>query len=352
MGRRPHPLWELTRVRVLEFLREPGSLFWVFIFPVLLAVGLGVAFRNRPPDRARVAVVRAAPQAQRLAALLARADDVEAELMSAAAAAAALRRGKIDLVLEPGPSRSGVMSLAYRFDPARAEARLARLRADAVLQRALGRADVAAVHDVAVTEAGSRYIDFLIPGLIGLNLMGSSMWGLGFVLVNARIRKLLKRFAATPMRRSHYLLSFIFSRMIFMVLELTFLVGFGYLVFDVALKGSVVALGVVGTAGGMCFLGMAVLVAARPRSIEAVSGWMNFVQLPMWLLSGSFFSYERFPEALWPAIRLLPLTALNDALRAVMGQGASLWDCASQLLVLTAWGVLSFVVALRVFRWQ
>jgi ABC-type multidrug transport system permease subunit len=347
--RNPNPLWQLTRVRVLEFLREPGALFWVFVFPVLLAMGLGIAFRHRPPDRALVVVSSAAPDARRVVRLLGQSAELQVKLMDEAAARRALRRGRADLVLEPAGGEPGY---AYRYDALRVEGRTARLLADAALQRGLGRVDVVAVHDVRVTERGSRYIDFLIPGLLGLNLMGSSMWGLGFVIVNARTRKLLKRFAATPMHRAHYLLSFMFSRIIFLVPEVAVLVAFGWLVFGVAVRGSVLSLALVALVGGMSFLGLAVLVAARPRSTEAVSGWMNFIQLPMWLLSGSFFSYERFPEATWPLIRLLPLTALNDALRAVVNDGAALWTCWSQLLVLAAYGVLSFLLALRIFRWQ
>jgi ABC-type multidrug transport system permease subunit len=349
MSERPHPLVELTRARVLEFVREPEAVFWVFVFPVLLAVALGVAFRSQPAPRVRVAVVDgggAAALVERLAA----AGGFDVQSLAEADAAEELRKARVDVVvvataLEP-------LALEYRFDPSRAEGRAGRLAVDDALQRAAGRRDPVPSGERPVSEPGSRYIDFLIPGLVGLNLMGSGMWGIGFSVVSARVRKLLKRYAATPMRRGHYLLSFGLSRLIFLVLEVAAIVGFGWLVFGVAVRGSLLALTVVVLTGAASFAGLGLVVAARPRTIEAVSGWMNLVQLPMWLLSGSFFSYERFPAAVQPAIRALPLTALNDALRAVINDGAPLSASWLELAVLAAWGAASFFVALRTFRWQ
>ncbi|MBZ5639960.1 MAG: ABC transporter permease [Acidobacteriia bacterium] len=353
MSERPHPLVELTRARILEFLREKEALFWVFVFPVLLACALGVAFRNRPVDLAHVAVAAGTSEAERLADQLRRAPGVTAFLLAPREAEEALRHGRVDVIVEDGgTARDGRPAVIYRFDATRPESLAARDAADEALQRAAGRSDPLETGERRVTEPGSRYVDYLIPGLVGLNLMGSGMWGIGFTVVAARTRKLLKRFAATPMRRSHYLLSFALSRLIFLSLEVAAVVGFGWLVFGVRVRGSLVDLALVAILGAATFAGIGLLVAARPRSIEAVSGWMNLVMLPMWLLSGTFFSYERFPAVLHPAIRALPLTALNDALRAVVNDGASLASRWSEALVMVAWGVVAFVLALRLFRWQ
>jgi ABC-type multidrug transport system permease subunit len=248
----------------------------------------------------------------------------------------------------PAPLRS----YSFLYDPARPEGRTARLSADEALQRGRGRRDVVRIEEKAITETGSRYIDFLLPGLIGLNLMASGMWGIGFNVVDARTKKLLRLLTATPMRRSHFLLAFMCSRLLFLILEVAALAGFGRLVFGVTVHGSLLALSAILLLGAGTFAALGVLVAARPRTIEAVSGWMNFVMLPMWLLSGSFFSYSRFPEPLQPLIRLLPLTAANDALRAVMNHGAPLHACGFELCVLFVWGAASLVVALKIFRWQ
>jgi len=221
-----------------------------------------------------------------------------------------------------------------------------------VLQRAKGRADVVSVGEEKITEAGARYVDFLVPGLIGMNMMGSGLWGLGFTVVIARSRKLLKRFAATPMRRSHYLLSFMLSRLVFLVLEVAAVIVFAWLAFGFTVRGSWVELTLISVLGGFTFSGIGLLVAARPTTIEGVSGLMNFIMLPMWLLSGTFFSSERFPQVLQPFIKALPLTALNNILRSVMNEGASLSSNWIPITVLLVWCLVSFVVALRIFRWQ
>jgi ABC-type multidrug transport system permease subunit len=211
---------------------------------------------------------------------------------------------------------------------------------------------VAVVTDETQAEAGGRYIDFLIPGLIGMNLMGSSLWGIGYAVVDTRKRKLLKRFAATPMARWHFLFAFIAARLVFLAAEVGVLLLFARLAFDVPLLGSWWTTALVCGAGALSFAGLAVLIAARPESTEVASGWMNFVMLPMYLLSGSFFSYERFPSWLQPLIRVLPLTALNDALRAVLNEGAGLLAVAGPLLILMAWGGVAFALAVRWFRWS
>jgi ABC-2 type transport system permease protein len=353
-GARFHPLFELTRARLLEFVREPEALFWVFVFPVLLALALGIAFRSRPPATLQVAVLSGSPGEARMVEVLSAAPGLAVSTLGPHDAGQALRTGKVDVVVEQsGPAAQGrPLPVTIRSDPERDSARAARLAVLEALRSALGVRDPVEPHDEPVHAPGSRYIDFLIPGIVGLNIMGSGLWGIGFAVVVARTRKLLKRFAATPMRRSHYLMSFALSRLLFLYAEVAALIVFGWLAFGVTVHGSLVDLAVVALVGGATFSAVGLLVAARPTTIEGVSGWMNFIMLPMWLLSGSFFSYERFPAVVQPLIRALPLTALNDALRSVMNEGAPLLASWSQLGVLVAWGLASFAVALRFFKWQ
>jgi ABC-type multidrug transport system permease subunit len=346
-----HPLIELTLARMREFLRQPEAVFWVFGFPVLLAFALGIAFRNTAPEKLSVAVESSAANAAETAAAISRSADLQATVMPPTEAAQALRTGKVALVVQTTTESSGA-SFDYRFDPARPESRTARLAVDDALQRAAGRKDAASVREQTFTEPGARYIDFLIPGLIGLNLMGSGMWGLGFVIVQARTQKLLKRLAATPMKRWHFLLSFMLSRLVFLVLEVAAILAFAWLVFNVKIHGSLLSFMLISLIGSLAFAGVGLLIAARPRTIEGVSGLMNLVMLPMWLLSGSFFSASRFPDFLQPFIKVLPLTALNDSLRAVMNEGATLGASAAGIAILSAWGLVSFIVALKIFRWQ
>jgi ABC transporter DrrB family efflux protein len=366
--RRLHPLVELTMSRIREFLREPEVIFWVFAFPILLVCALGIAFRNTGPEKMRVAIERNDSDASKASALvdaLSRSEQIEAMLLSPAEASQALRSGKVALVVrqkpggeitgsgEPVQSAQGLPgAFDYRFDPTRPESRQARLLVDDALQRAAGRSDRFRANDETFTEPGARYIDFLIPGLLGMNLMGSGLWGVGFAVVNARTRKLLKRYAATPMRRSHYLLSFVLSRLIFLVLEVAVVIAFAWFAFGFRVHGSFLEMAFLLLLGAMTFAGIGLLVAARPKTIEGVSGLMNLVMMPMWLLSGTFFSSARFPQFLQPFIKALPLTALNDSLRGVMNDGVSIATIWLAVLVLLVWCVVSFLLALKTFRWQ
>jgi len=340
-----HPLVQLTLARMREFYREPEAIFWVFGFPLVLAFALGIAFRNRGPGELKVGVLRA-PGDSAIASTLDRAPALAASVLDSSDARIALRTGRVALLVVPGEP------LVYRYDSTRTESRLARLETDEVLQRARGRADAAPVRDERITEPGARYIDFLIPGLLGMNLMGSGLWGVGFSVVQARTKKLLKRLMATPMRRGHYLLSFILSRLLFLFLEIAALVGFGWVMFGVGVRGSYGALALITVLGALSFAGLGMLVASRARTIEAVSGLMNLVMLPMWILSGTFFSYARFPDAMQPFVKALPLTALNDALRAVMIDGTGVLRLGAPLAIVAGWGAVSFLVALQIFRWR
>jgi len=339
----------LLRARLRELQREPEVIFWVFMFPILLALGLGIAFRNKPADTTSIAIV-SGPGAQETLAMLHRSPQgslIRAEVLDQSQALQGFRLGKYDLVVEPGKNGS----LQYHYDPARPESVLSRAEVDAALQSAAGRRDPIPTTAVTSSEPGSRYIDFLVPGMLGMNTMNAAMWGIGFALVEMRQRKLLKRFVGTPMRRSDFLLALMSSRLILMVIEVGLLLGFGALVFHMRILGSLFTILLIGAIGATSFGGIGLLTASRAQKIESVSGLMNVVMMPMWIFSGVFFSYQRFPAAVQPFIRLLPLTALNDALRDTILQGASLFSQSGRILVLVVWGGASFLLALRWFRW-
>ncbi|MCP3904798.1 MAG: ABC transporter permease, partial [Planctomycetes bacterium] len=313
-------LRELTRIRVLSFLREPEAIFWVFVFPMVLAAVLGFAFRSGDVEPTRIALVEGEGSA-----LLVEAFERDEHLDVTVCAERdeafeKLRKVVVDGVVEPGSPP------ALAFDPERPEAATARLR----VLRALALAeDPDADPDLElqpVTETGSRYVDFLFPGLLGMNLMGTGMWGVGFAIADVRRRKLLRRMLVTPMRRSSFFLSFMLSRLVFLTLELLVLVSFAFWVLGVPFNGDVLSFAAVSLLGALTFAGLGILVASRAKTIEGVSGLMNFVMMPMWLASGVFFPYERFPDALHPLLRLLPLTGLNDALRAVMIDGETVFQ--------------------------
>src|ERR1700681_1372600 len=340
-----HLLW----VRILELKREPEVVFWVFIFPLLLAAGLGIAFRNKPADVTSVVVI-AGDGAQKTLAMLQTSpahSTIRATVLDRDASLNAFHVGKYALVIESNPDAS----YTYYYDPARPESVLSRAEIDAALQSAAGRKDALTTSTQSSSEPGSRYIDFLIPGLLGMNLMNSGMWGVGFALVDMRQRKLLKRFVGTPMRRGDFLLAIMTSRLLLMVIEIGLLLVFGALFFHMRVLGSVFSIALLGGLGSLTFGGVGLLTASRAQKIESISGLINLVMMPMWIFSGVFFSYERFPAVIHPLIKALPLTALNDALRASILEGTPLLQQWPRLVVLGLWGGISFVLALKWFRW-
>jgi ABC-type multidrug transport system permease subunit len=339
----------LLMARMLELKREPEVVFWVFVFPILLALGLGIAFRNKPADITSIAVIQGAGADNALAMIQhsPRNSTIHAQILDSDAALLGLRLGKFDMVVIP----DGKGGFEYRYDPARPESVLSHAEVDDVLQAAAGRKDPIATTTVTTSEPGSRYIDFLVPGLLGMNLMNSGMWGVGFSLVDMRQRKLLKRFVGTPMRRSDFLLAIMTSRIMLMILEVGLLLAFGVIFFHMRVLGSFATIALWGAIGSLSFGGLGLLTASRAQKIESISGLINLIMMPMWIFSGVFFSYERFPAIVQPFIKLLPLTALNDALRATINEGATLASQSGRLAVLLLWGGISFVLALRWFRW-
>ena len=338
-----HPLAQLTLVRFREFLREPEAVFWVFGFPIILAAGLGIAFRNRPAEVLEIGAVT--PQ---LTASLRAEKMLDVRELPADDAGTALRNGKVVLVAEPGANGTVV----YRYDDTNPEGRSARMLADRAVQRAAGRQDPIAASDALMREPGSRYIDFLVPGLLGMNLMGSAVWGMAFGIVDARRKKLIKRLMATPMPREYYLLSFALSRLVLLVVEVGAVLGFAVLVFHVPVHGSLIALGLFCVLSSMSFCALGLLIASRVQTIEAASGMTNAIMLPMWICSGVFFSAQRFPNVMQPLIKALPLTAVIDALRANMLQGVTLAQLTPQASILCGWLVVCFALALKLFRWR
>ena len=335
-------LFQLTSMRLRLFLREPEAVFWTFIFPILLAVGLGIAFRNRPADVLQVGATTA-----QLSQALAADKGLTATTMDEAAGTRALATGSILLLAIQRPE-----GIEYKFDDTNTDARTARLLADRAIQTAAGRREAVRAENQLVHETGARYIDFVVPGLLGMNLMGSAMWGLVFPLVEARQKKLLKRMVASPMPRWQYLASFLLSRLLLLVIEVAVFLGFAGLAFGVPFRGPLWELALLCVLTSVAFSALGLLVSSRARTMEAASGLLNLVMLPMWILSGIFFSASRFPAAIQPLVRALPLTAANDALRGNMLQGMSLGQLAAPVAILLAWAAAAFAVSLRIFRWR
>jgi ABC-2 type transport system permease protein len=335
-------LYQLTMVRFRLFLREPEAIFWIFIFPILLAAGLGIAFRNRPAD-----VLQVGATTSQLTQALATNKGLKATTIDEAAGTHALATGDILLLAIQKPD-----GVEYKYDDTNPDARAARLVADRAVQAAAGQREAVHSGNQLVHETGARYIDFVVPGLLGMNLMGSAIWGLGFSIVEARQKKLLKRLVASPMPRWQYLASFLLSRLAMLVIEIAAFLGFARLVFGVPFRGSIWQLAFLCVLTSLSFSALGLLIASRAKTMEAASGLMNLVMLPMWILSGVFFSATRFPAVIQPVVRALPLTAAIDALRGNMLQGMNLGQLAIPVGILFAWLVVPFAVSLRIFRWR
>jgi ABC-2 type transport system permease protein len=335
-------LYQLTMIRFRLFLREPEAIFWIFVFPILLAVGLGIAFRNRPADVYQVGATTA-----QLTQALAADKGLSAATMNEADGTRALATGSILLLVINAPD-----GVSYKYDETNPDARTARMVADRAIQTAAGRREAVHVDNQLVHETGARYIDFVVPGLLGMNLMGSAIWGMGFSIVESRQKKLLKRLVASPMPRWQYLASYLLSRLSMLVIEVVGFLGFARLVFGVPFRGSMWQLGLLCVLTSLAFSALGLLVASRAKTMEAASGLMNLVMLPMWILSGVFFSATRFPAVIQPVVRALPLTAAIEALRGNMLQGTNLGQQTAQIGILLAWLVAAFAVSLRIFRWR
>jgi ABC-2 type transport system permease protein len=335
-------LFQLTMTRFRLFLREPEAIFWIFVFPILLAVGLGLAFRNRPADVLQVGATTA-----QLNQALNNDKGLTAKIVDETAGTHELATGQILLLAIQTPT-----GVAYKYDDTNPDARTARLLADRAIQTAAGRHEPVQASNQLIHETGARYIDFVVPGLLGMNLMGSAIWGLGFAIVEARQKKLLKRLVASPMPRWQYLASYILSRLVMLVIEVVAFLGFARLVFGVPFRGSLVELGFLCVLTSLAFSALGLLVASRAKTMEAASGFMNLVMLPMWILSGVFFSASRFPAVIQPVVRALPLTAAIDALRGNMLQGMSIGQLLTPVVILLVWLIVPFAISLRIFRWK
>ena len=335
-------LFQLTATRLKLTLREPEAIFWIFVFPILLAIGLGIAFRNRPAD-----VLPVGATTEQLTQALAADKGLKATEMDESAGTHALAVGTILLLAEQRGD-----GVAYLYDNTNPDGRTARMIADRAIEVAAGRKDVVMAENELVHETGSRYIDFVVPGLLGMNLMGSAMWGLGFSIVDGRQKKLLKRMVASPMPRWQFLAGYLLSRLVMLAVEVVFFLGFAKLVFGVPFRGPLWQLALLCILVSLVFSALGLLVASRAKTMEAVSGLMNLVMFPMWILSGVFFSASRFPAIIQPLVRTLPLTAAIDAMRGNMLQGVQLSQLTVQVGILLAWFAVPFAVSLRIFRWK
>lgn len=337
---RSRVLRSIAAATLREFMRTPEALFWTYGFPLVMAIVLGLAFHEKQPDPVRIGAIGDA-----LVQALRANERLVVEPLAAERARSAIAKGEIELLVEGTPDAPRIT-----IDPTRPQAELARLHVERALQRHAGAREPVRIEERIEAQPGHRYIDFLIPGLIGLNLLGAGLWGIGYTLVDMRGKKLMKRLLVTPMGKAEFLLAFLGSRLLLAIPESFVILAFGVLVFGVPVLGSWLGIASLTIACAFAMKGLGVLVAARPRTVEGVTGWMNLVQLPMWLLGGSFFSNSHFPGWLQPLVKALPLTQYNDAMRELM-RGGPASAALFAIAYLCGFALACFVIAVRCFRW-
>lgn len=330
----------LTKAHLLEFFREPGILFWAFGFPILLSWALGMAFLSPKETRTTLIVAKADSVGVRIAI-----PDSSIGLLALEGedALRALRRGEAVGIVRL--ERDGI---CLNLDTTSQEGLMARLLVERAASRGL-------LESIKVQEPPARagnYADFLLPGMLGMGLMNGCIWGIGFALMDLRLRKLLRLFASTPLSRVDILLSVVLARGTILPLENSFLWGFGAIVFGVTMHGNWLLFLVSAAAGCVAFAGLGVLGASRVGHMQAAYGIVNALTIPMTILSGVFFSWTRFPPWLQVVVEYLPLTLLCDALRAISSEGAGFAQVAPKLAMMLAWGSVTGIVGLRIFRWR
>ena len=309
------PIFQLVMIHFREFYREPGIIFWAIIFPILMAWGLGIAFSSKSEAIKHIAYVENNKSANILLknylvdahSDVSKSDYGTAELIKSVKtknigktsfhfircnwkeAEHLLKIGKVTIVITEKTD-----NIDYHFDPANADARLTYL----LLSSAINKTELTGLtgNIIPLLKIGTRYIDFLIPGLIAMGIMMSLMWGVSYGLIDKRNKKLIRRMVATPMSKSEFLISHFIARFFLSFIESAILFLFAWIYFDIQINGSLAALLLLIVSGNIAFSGIAILISSRTSNTEIGNGLINAVVTPMMVLSGVFFSYHNFPR--------------------------------------------------------
>ncbi|MEI7724051.1 MAG: ABC transporter permease, partial [Bacteroidota bacterium] len=326
-------LVQLILANIKELIREPGVLFWGIIFPILMSLGLGVAFTKKKDVVTNIAVIgqnhliyqpsdsaslllsffltNKAVSGQDHQGHITRKLTIQDDKLGSTTfifqaltwkeAMILLKRGNLNIVLD---EKSGLVQ--YHFDPMNPDAQLAYLK----LSKLLNAPGIVAKNgntDVEpLTVGGTRYIDFLVPGLIAMGVMMSCMWGVSYAIIERRSKKLLRRMVATPMKRSNFLIALITVRVLMNFVEAGLLVLFAWLAFNITIQGSIPAALALFIAGNFAFAGISIFISSHTAKTEIGNGLINALSMPMMVLSGVFFSYHNFPEWSIPVIQKFP----------------------------------------------
>jgi ABC-2 type transport system permease protein len=361
-------LFQLILAQFKETIREPAVLFWGIIFPILMSLGLGVAFTNKSDVIHNLAIVGPVPpmldsllfehgqSAKKGIETIQKITMPNSKIgnsififhkMAWNEAMVQLKRGQVNVIIQ---MENG--DIKYNFDPSNPEAQLSYFKLSNLINN----------HDLLnpesqrniepLTVKGTRYIDFLVPGLIALGVISSSMWGISYNIIERRSKKLLRRMVATPMKKSNFLISMMAVRLMMNLLEASLLIFFTWLTFGITIQGNIPALFTVFIAGNIAFAGIAVFVSSNTSKTEVGNGLINVVTMPMMVLSGIFFSYHNFPEWSISFIQKLPLTMMADGMRSIFNEGAGWTEIALPTSIMFLTGVVFFTAGLKIFKWH
>jgi len=360
-------LYQLTYTFFLGNIREPEVLFWGILFPVLISIGLGLAFTQTSESKFHIMVVEEnKTDLDSLLNIYAVSNlkagkevfiwKIEDKIIGNTefsftrsdwkSAIISLKRGESELIVTDSAGK-----VRYHFDPHNSQAQLAYMRLTALIKSPASTADTGQNQISPLTLKGVRYIDFLIPGILSMGIMSSILWGISYTIIELRSQKLLRRMVATPMKKSNYLIALMFVRILMNVVEALILILFAMLLFGIRIQGNIGALAVLFFAGNIAFTGLAILISTRTAKTEVGTGWINAVQMPMMILSGIFFSYHNFPAWSIPVIKALPLTALTDGVRSIFNEGAGWVEIITPSIALSAFGIVCFIIGSRLFKW-
>ncbi len=358
---------QLLSIQFKEFFREPGALFWSFVFPILMSFALGMAFSDKPEITQHAAVVIPISSDSSLLKTYLEKNckkNISLKLeyqntidnnelgkttthfvpVSWAESEIMMKRGQIQIILTENKGH-----INYHFDPANSASRLAYITISGMVD---GKNLVSPNSIIKPLETkGTRYIDFLIPGLLAMGIMSSCLWGISYGLIEKRSKKLLRRLVATPMKKSLFMLTMFISRFVFAILETIALLTFAYFVFDVTIQGSMIAFAAILISGSFFFMGLSILLASRTDNTQVGNGFISAITMPMMLLSGIFFSYSNFPDIIIPIIKYLPLTIFADSLRSIINEGYGFTDVLQPLLILSLTGLATFFAGLKIYKW-
>jgi ABC-2 type transport system permease protein len=366
----------LIGAHLKEIIREPAVIFWGILFPMVMALGLGFAFTKKQNVVHKVAVVRNGSSVEDQNSLLDKTNTIyyndslklftndslnysftiyneklgdtrfDFNVMTWNNAIAYLKQGKANLIV-----RISGDSVTYHFDPLNRDAQIVYMKLSQLTSSGNLAAFQNSVNILPLKLPGSRYIDFLIPGLISMGVMMSTMWGLSYGMIEKRSKKLLRRMIATPMKKSHFLFSLLTVRLLMNIFEAILLTIFAQIVFKTHIQGSIPALILIFIAGNIAFAGIAIFLSSRTSKTEVGNGLVNMVVMPMMLLSGIFFSYHNFPDSFVAIIQKLPLTMVTDGIRSIFIEGAGFAQTLMPTLILFSIGIVFFMTGLRIFKW-